>query len=76
MQLFSFIGFKEENRLSLLQTFFTTDVCKSSQADGLLWTKTEGKKSWKKHLFVLRDGNLFQATKCKKGSTQDFVLVN
>ncbi len=43
--------------------------------EGPLWLKAEGKKSWKKFHFILRDGNLFQTTKSKKGSVHDVHCV-
>ena len=42
--------------------------------EGPLWLKTEGKK-WKKFHFILRDYNLFQTTKSKKGSVHDVHFV-
>ena len=47
----------------------------STQLEGPLWLKAEGKKSWKKFHFILRDGNLFQTTKSKKGSVHDVHCV-
>jgi len=42
--------------------------------EGPLWLKTDGKK-WKKFHFILRDYNLFQTTKSKKGSVHDVHFV-
>lgn len=42
--------------------------------EGPLWLKTEGKK-WKKFHFILRDYNLFQTTRSKKGSVHDVHFV-
>jgi len=42
--------------------------------EGPLWLKTEGKK-WKKFHFILRDFNLFQTTRSKKGSVHDVHFV-
>ena len=42
--------------------------------EGPLWLKTDGKK-WKKFHFILRDFNLFQTTRSKKGSVHDVHFV-
>jgi hypothetical protein len=63
-------------RQSLLQKCIdTVNEASTTQLEGPLWLKAEGKKSWKKFHFILRDGNLFQTTKSKKGSVHDVHCV-
>ena len=63
-------------RQSLLQRCIdSVNEASSTQLEGPLWLKAEGKKSWKKFHFILRDGNLFQTTKSKKGSVHDVHCV-
>lgn len=64
-------------RQELLQKVISTaNEAATTQLEGPLWLKAEGKKSWKKFHFILRDGNLFQTTKSKKmGSVHDVHCV-
>lgn len=63
-------------RQSLLQRCIdNVREASTTQLEGPLWLKAEGKKSWKKFHFILRDGNLFQTTKSKKGSVHDVHCV-
>ena len=68
----SFFSFTDPSFLLYLDS---VNEASSTQLEGPLWLKAEGKKSWKKFHFILRDGNLFQTTKSKKGSVHDVHCV-
>ena len=61
--------------LNLLQRCIdSVSQASTTLLEGPLWLKTDGKK-WKKFHFILRDYNLFQTTKSKKGSVHDVHFV-
>lgn len=63
------------SRQSLVQRVIdSVNQASTTLLEGPLYLKTEGKK-WKKFHFILRDYNLFQTTKSKKGSVHDVHFV-
>lgn len=63
------------SRQSLVQRCIdSVSQASTTLLEGPLWLKTDGKK-WKKFHFILRDYNLFQTTKSKKGSVHDVHFV-
>lgn len=56
------------------QEFFQKDAMRLPELDGVLYLK-EGKKSWKKHYFVLRASGIYYTPKgkTKVGNLQKFV---
>lgn len=51
----------------MLQEFFSTSNVGVPEVEGLLYLKSDGKKAWKKHFFVLRASGLYY---CPKGKSK------
>lgn len=51
----------------VLQEFFSTSNVGVPEVEGLLYLKSDGKKAWKKHFFVLRASGLYY---CPKGKSK------
>ena len=62
----------QNTRKTLLQDFFSPSNGSVPNIEGSLWLKSEGKKNWKKHFFVLKSSGLYFVPKGKK-SSQDLV---
>ena len=56
--------FAEKSKQSLIEEFFNAGN-RIPEIEGPLWLKQEGKKSWKKHYFVLRGSGLYYSPKGK-----------
>eukprot|EP00057_Strongylocentrotus_purpuratus_P006501 XP_011660975.1 PREDICTED: ras-associated and pleckstrin homology domains-containing protein 1 isoform X6 [Strongylocentrotus purpuratus] len=66
--------FAEKSKQSLIEEFFNAGN-RIPEIEGPLWLKQEGKKSWKKHYFVLRGSGLYYSPKGKSKSTKDIVCL-
>lgn len=64
----------EKSKDILLQEFFQKDAMRLPELDGILYLK-EGKKSWKKHYFVLRASGIYYTPKGKTKSSRDIVCL-
>ncbi|XP_068716429.1 amyloid beta A4 precursor protein-binding family B member 1-interacting protein-like isoform X2 [Montipora foliosa] len=64
----------EKSKAVLLQEFFQKDAMRLPELDGVLYLK-EGKKSWKKHYFVLRASGIYYTPKGKAKSSRDIVCL-
>lgn len=64
----------EKSKDVLLQEFFQKDAMRLPELDGVLYLK-EGKKSWKKHYFVLRASGVYYTPKGKTKSSRDIVCL-
>ncbi|KAJ7386686.1 Ras-associated and pleckstrin y domains-containing protein 1 [Desmophyllum pertusum] len=63
----------EKSKDILLQEFFQKDAMRLPELDGALYLK-EGKRSWKKHYFVLRASGIYYTPKGKTKS-RDIVCL-
>ncbi|XP_054767626.2 homeobox protein prospero-like [Lytechinus pictus] len=66
--------FAEKSKQSLIEEFFNAGN-RIPEIEGPLYLKQEGKKSWKKHYFVLRGSGLYYSPKGKSKSTKDIVCL-
>lgn len=64
----------EKSKDILLQEFFQKDAMRLPELDGVLYLK-EGKRSWKKHYFVLRASGIYYTPKGKTKSLKDVVCL-
>ncbi|KHJ95335.1 hypothetical protein OESDEN_04718 [Oesophagostomum dentatum] len=55
-----------EVKTQFVQDFFTRETVSPPELEGFLYLKSDGRKSWKKHYFVLRPSGLYYAPKGKK----------
>ena len=62
-------------RQNLLYDFFNSSNETVPHVEGPLWLKSEGKKNWKKHSFVLKSSGLYYLPKGKKSSKEPACLV-
>jgi amyloid beta A4 precursor protein-binding family B protein 1-interacting protein len=54
----------DEAKNNLIEEFFTVGSVGVPEVEGNLYLKSDGKKAWKKHFFVLRASGLYY---CPKG---------
>ncbi|XP_071497684.1 uncharacterized protein [Diadema antillarum] len=66
--------FAEKSKQSLIEEFFNAGN-RIPEIEGPLYLKQEGKKSWKKHYFVLRGSGLYYCPKGKSKSSKDIVCL-
>ena len=64
----------DEARASLIEEFFTGGV-PVPEVEGPLYLRSDGKKAWKKHFFVLRASGLYYSPKGKSKSSKDLVCL-
>lgn len=64
----------EKSKDILLQEFFQKDAMRLPELDGVMYLK-EGKRSWKKHYFVLRASGIYYTPKGKTKSSRDIVCL-
>ncbi|EYC30541.1 hypothetical protein Y032_0005g2706 [Ancylostoma ceylanicum] len=65
-----------EVKTQFVQDFFTRETVSPPELEGFLHLKSDGRKSWKKHYFVLRPSGLYYAPKGKKSSKDLQCLMN
>ncbi|XGW14842.1 hypothetical protein V3C99_000819 [Haemonchus contortus] len=65
-----------EVKTQFVQDFFTRETVSPPELEGFLYLKSDGRKSWKKHFFVLRPSGLYYAPKGKKSSKDLQCLMN
>ncbi|KAK5970592.1 Ras association (RalGDS/AF-6) and pleckstrin domains 1b [Trichostrongylus colubriformis] len=65
-----------EVKAQFVQEFFTRETVSPPELEGFLYLKSDGRKSWKKHFFVLRPSGLYYAPKGKKSSKDLQCLMN
>ncbi|KFD71200.1 hypothetical protein M514_04954 [Trichuris suis] len=62
-------------RQQLIEEFFTPSRVQPPELEGPLYLKSDGKKSWKKYLFVLRGSGLYYVPKGKSKSSKDLTCL-
>ncbi|KJH49848.1 PH domain protein [Dictyocaulus viviparus] len=66
-----------EVKTQFVQDFFSRETLSPPELEGFLYLKSDGRKSWKKHFFVLRPSGLYYApSKGKKLSKDLQCLMN
>lgn len=65
-----------EVKTQFVQEFFSRETVSPPELEGFLYLKSDGRKSWKKHFFVLRPSGLYYAPKGKKSSKDLQCLMN
>lgn len=72
------LEFDEDSRMGLIEEFFMspgTSGVSVPEVEGQLFLKSEGKKHWKKHFFVLRASGLYYCPKGKSKLPKDLVCL-
>ncbi|XP_031566231.1 amyloid beta A4 precursor protein-binding family B member 1-interacting protein-like isoform X2 [Actinia tenebrosa] len=64
----------EKSKDILIEEYFQRDTMRLPELDGVLYFK-EGKKSWKKHYFVLRASGIYYTPKGKTKSSKDLTCL-
>uniref|UniRef100_A0A1I8EG34 PH domain-containing protein n=1 Tax=Wuchereria bancrofti TaxID=6293 RepID=A0A1I8EG34_WUCBA len=59
----------------IFQEFFEGDNVQPPETEGWLFLKSDGKKSWKKHFFVLRLSGLYYCPKGKSRNSKDLQCL-
>ncbi|PIO71011.1 PH domain protein [Teladorsagia circumcincta] len=65
-----------EVKTQFVQEFFSRETVSPPELEGFLYLKSDGRKSWKKHFFVLRPSGLYYAPKGKKSLKDLQCLMN
>ncbi|CEF65245.1 Pico [Strongyloides ratti] len=69
------INLTAAEREKVLKLFFQPDSTLPPEIDGYLFLKQDGKKSWKRHYFVLRSSGLYYSIKGKSKSPKDLQCI-
>ncbi|XP_055933007.1 abnormal cell migration protein 10-like isoform X2 [Argiope bruennichi] len=64
----------DDAKNNLLEEFFSSNVG-VSEVEGSLYLKSDGKKAWKKHFFVLRASGLYYCPKGKSKLSKDLLCL-
>ncbi|VDK54795.1 unnamed protein product, partial [Anisakis simplex] len=64
-----------DTKRRIVKEFFENDSVQPPEIEGWLLLKSDGKKSWKKHFFVLRSSGLYYCTKGKSRSSKDLQCL-
>uniref|UniRef100_A0A0K0FW51 Pico (inferred by orthology to a D. melanogaster protein) n=1 Tax=Strongyloides venezuelensis TaxID=75913 RepID=A0A0K0FW51_STRVS len=69
------INLTAAERDKILKLFFQEDSTLPPEIDGYLYLKQDGKKSWKRHYFVLRSSGLYYSIKGKSKTPKDLQCI-
>uniref|UniRef100_A0AC35TRR2 Ras-associating domain-containing protein n=1 Tax=Rhabditophanes sp. KR3021 TaxID=114890 RepID=A0AC35TRR2_9BILA len=69
------VNWTAANRESFIKLFFDKDNTTPPELDGFLMLKQDGKKSWKKHYFVIRSSGLYYSVKEKSKASKDLTCI-
>uniref|UniRef100_A0A0K0DSL8 PH domain-containing protein n=1 Tax=Strongyloides stercoralis TaxID=6248 RepID=A0A0K0DSL8_STRER len=69
------INLTAAEREKVLKLFFQPDSTLPPEIDGYLYLKQDGKKSWKRHYFVLRSSGLYYSIKGKSKAPKDLQCI-
>ncbi|KAK4880612.1 hypothetical protein RN001_008758 [Aquatica leii] len=69
------MDYDEHSRNMLLEEFFSSTSQTIPQVEGPLYLKSDSKKGWKKHHFVLRASGLYYFQKEKPKTTRDLICL-
>ena len=64
-----------EVKQKFVEDFFSRETVSPPELEGFLYLKSDGRKSWKKHYFVLRPSGLYYAPKGKKTTSKDLQCL-
>uniref|UniRef100_A0A915BIG9 Abnormal cell migration protein 10 n=2 Tax=Parascaris univalens TaxID=6257 RepID=A0A915BIG9_PARUN len=64
-----------ETKRHIVKEFFENDNVQPPEIEGWLMLKADGKKSWKKHFFVLRPSGLYYCSKGKSRNSKDLQCL-
>uniref|UniRef100_T1JB27 Ras-associating domain-containing protein n=1 Tax=Strigamia maritima TaxID=126957 RepID=T1JB27_STRMM len=69
------VDLDDEAKNTLVEEFFSGSGVLVPELEGILYLKSEGKKAWKKHFFVLRASGLYYCPKGKSKSSRDLLCL-
>ncbi|VDP39373.1 unnamed protein product [Soboliphyme baturini] len=67
--------FSPRARQELVKDFFAPSQIQPPETEGVLYLKSDGKKSWRKHYFVLRSSGLYYIPKGKSKAPKDLTCL-